>query len=137
MLTVLFSRTSREAICEVEVTVIFQIPLILLVFVSNPFSYSQNENSYNNIMFYHMELLSVREKTSQNKGCDWLSVDSPLLKMCRSQNRIHSNVSACIMTCLFFRRKGGTSWLLHVQTRLFPRVLRLILPQTPTNHWHK
>lgn len=51
MLTVLFSRTSREAICEVQVTVIFQIPLILLVFVSNPFSYSQNENSYNNTMF--------------------------------------------------------------------------------------
>ena len=81
-----------------------------------------------NIMFYHMVHLGVREKTSQNKGCDWLSVDSPLLKMCRSQNRIHSNVSACIMTCLFFPWKGGTSWLLQMQTRVFPRILRLIIP---------
>lgn len=77
---------------------------ILLVFVSNPFSYSQNENSHNKIlnkMFYR-----VREKSSQNKkGCDWLSVDSPLLKMRQSQNRIHSNVSACVVSCLFFPRK--------------------------------
>ena len=90
------------------------------------------------IMFYlpNGTILRVHEKSSQNKeGCDWLSVDFPLLKMRQSKNQMHSNISACVVTCLFSRGKEGTLWLLQVQTGAFLRVLHLILAQILTNVW--